>query len=393
MRALDRLAPSLAALACALVFFTGCGSQQSSMSRNMMLQPATTQATAMPPSAETQEVLFVGFNDGCSQDDNQTCAGSVFSYSINSDGSVKAQQKSISTVNPLLMVADKQHGTVAVENFATSINGWYELTAYRAGSDGSLSSLGMIVLTTLSALRFDATGRWLFAAPGPTNLFTQVDGSEISAFDLTNALASNAGGSFGFAASDTAISPSNTIFAAAKGDASAFTLDDEGELEHHASSSITGDSQASIEPQLAIEPLGRWLYVQSQAGQLDAYLIAQNGGLSHSSTSNSGWLFGSEFSPDGKYLISGSQLYKINQQDGSLQSPKNFTTNSVISLDLDPAGMILYTLEAANSGDVPKLYAYQFDASVGTLTPISTGPWTIGSSTHIPNAVVTVLPQ
>ena len=319
--------------------------------------------------------------------------GSIAPFALSATGAPGDEGALSSIENPLSISADKQHGTVAIENFAESNTGWYELSAFRAGTDGSLASVGMVVLPNLSALRFDSTGRWLFAGPGSTSFWTQVPADKMAILDLSHQLAQSSDGALGFAATDSAVAPSGQLYAVTKGQAQASSIDNEGELQLGKTSPLLGDLQSALPPQVIADPLGRWLYVQTEPLIVDTYAIGIDGSLTHVSQSQSGWLFDSEFDPSGRYAFYGSQVYALNQQNGSLGDPKSFTKNDVTAIDLDPSGTALYTLETPAGSAVSEIYGYQFDSATGTVTPISGSPWMLDASArHQPWSLVVVKP-
>jgi 6-phosphogluconolactonase len=137
--------------------------------------------------------------------------------------------------------------------------------------------------------------------------------------------------------------------------------------------------------ELAMDPVGRFLYVSSLQGEVRAYSINQTSGLLSAVPGMPFALGGAgrelKVDPTGKFLyVANATLgvlnaFAIDQTTGALSALPGSpfaALPSVFGVEIDPAGERLYSV----SRDAGAIAGFSLDASTGTLTPLAGSPYT-----------------
>ena len=137
--------------------------------------------------------------------------------------------------------------------------------------------------------------------------------------------------------------------------------------------------------ELAMDPVGRFLYASSPQGEVRAYSINQTNGLLSEVPGISFALGGAgrelKVDPTGKFLYVANETlgalnaFAIDQTTGALSALPGApfaASPSVLGVEIDPAGEHVYSV----SRDAGAIAGFSLDASTGALTPLAGSPYT-----------------
>jgi 6-phosphogluconolactonase (cycloisomerase 2 family) len=137
--------------------------------------------------------------------------------------------------------------------------------------------------------------------------------------------------------------------------------------------------------ELAMDPVGRFLYASSPQGEVRAYSINQTSGLLSDVPGMPFTLGGAgrelKVDPTGKFLYVANEAlgaltaFAIDQTTGALSALPGSpfaALPSVLGVEIDPAGEHVYGV----SRDAGAIAGFSLDASTGALTPLAGSPYT-----------------
>lgn len=239
-----------------------------------------------------------------------------------------------------------------------------------------------------------------FNAAGTFAFVTNFGSNSVTAFAAdpgTGALTAAGAGSFpaGSGPFGIAVSPiASYVYVANSNDGTVegYSFDNTGAL-----TAIGTTTVGSVDPELAIDPRGGYLYVLANpqgvavTGAIYTYAIGADGSLTATGSpvaTGNGNPSGIAIHPSGKFLYvanfdstvggnSSVSAYSIDSGTGLPTAigntiPAGTGTESVA---VDPTGQYLYATNQVSSD----IYGYSIDANLGSLTPLTSGPFAAGT--------------